>query len=241
LPVHYHPNRAFAKKHLALDHGKTEAWIILEAPEQAHVGLGFAREMKKSEVASMVEARDAQGLMDSLQKFEVKPGDAILVPAGTPHSIGEGIFVLELQEPTDLSALLEWNDFAVDGAKDGHLGLGFDLVLDALRYTPVDKDESSLLLTRNRLSAPGSIFTAAADPYFRADYISALTGSIESGFGIFLGLSGGGEVCFESAEKIHIVKGDALLVPTAAGSWSVNGVEGLLARPPLPSFAGQGQ
>ncbi len=238
LPVHYHPNRAFAKKHLALDHGKTEAWIILEAPEDAYVGLGFAREMKKSEVASMVDARDAQGLMDSLQKFNVTKGDAILVPAGTPHSIGAGIFVLELQEPTDLSALLEWNDFAVDGTVDGHLGLGFDLVLDALRYTPVERAESELLVTRNRLVTPGSIFTGAASPYFRADYISPATGVIDAGFGIFLALGGEGEATFDSAENLPIVKGSALLVPAQAGNWRVKGVEGILARPPHSSFAG---
>ncbi len=238
LPVHYHPNRAFAKKHLALDHGKTEAWIILEAPAGAYVGLGFAREMKKSEVASMVDARDAQGLMDSLQKFNVTKGDAILVPAGTPHSIGAGIFVLELQEPTDLSALLEWNDFAVDGTVDGHLGLGFDLVLDALRYTPVERAESELLVTRNRLVTPGSIFTGAASPYFRADYISPATGVIDAGFGIFLALGGEGEATFDSAENLPIVKGSALLVPAQAGNWRVKGVEGILARPPHSSFAG---
>ena len=238
LPVHYHPNRAFAKKHLALDHGKTEAWIILEAPAGAHVGLGFARQMAREEVASMVDARDAQGLMDSLQKFEVNKGDAILVPAGTPHSIGAGIFVLELQEPTDLSALLEWNDFAVDGTVDGHLGLGFDLVLDALRYTPVERAESELLVTRNRLVTPGSIFTGAASPYFRADYINSSSGDIDAGFAIFLALSGDGQASFEDSENLPIVKGDALLVPADAGNWSVNGVEGILARPPHSSFAG---
>ena len=44
LPVHLHPNRAFAKEHLALTHGKTEAWIILEAPPGATVGFGFNRD-----------------------------------------------------------------------------------------------------------------------------------------------------------------------------------------------------
>ena len=44
LPVHFHPNKAFAKQHLGLDHGKTEAWIILEAPAGAGVGLGGCTE-----------------------------------------------------------------------------------------------------------------------------------------------------------------------------------------------------
>ncbi len=48
------------------------------------------------------------------------------MPAGVVHAIESGIFVLELQEPTDLSILLEWDGFAVDGDKDGHLNLGFD-------------------------------------------------------------------------------------------------------------------
>ena len=51
LPVHYHPDQSFAKEKLHLNHGKTEAWIILEAPAGAKVGIGFKEEMKKSDVA----------------------------------------------------------------------------------------------------------------------------------------------------------------------------------------------
>ena len=32
-----------------------------------------------------------------------RAGDAVFVPAGTPHAIGDGILMLELQEPTDFS------------------------------------------------------------------------------------------------------------------------------------------
>ena len=241
LPVHFHPNRAFAKRHLSLQHGKTEAWIILEAPEGAHVGLGFAKEQTKKDIATMVEARDSNGLIDSLQKFDVKSGDAILVPSGVPHAIGAGIFVMELQEPTDLSALLEWNDFAVDGTVDGHLGLGFDTVLDALRYTPIDKDEADSLITQQRLGEfkETSIFTGAADPYFRADYLGESSPRVEAGFGIFLTLQGSGSLAFDDADAMAINKGDAILIPASAGSWKVSGAQGILARPPLTKFAAQ--
>lgn len=241
LPVHFHPNRAFAKKHLSLQHGKTEAWIILEAPAGANVGLGFSEKKSKKDVAAMVETRDSQGLIDSLQKFDVKAGDAILVPSGVPHAIGAGIFVMELQEPTDLSALLEWNDFAVDGTIDGHLGLGFDTVLDALRYTPVDKSEAASLITSNRLAegAQTSIFTGEADPYFRADYLASSSPRIDAGFGILLVLQGAGSITFDNAPEMAIEKGDAILIPAAAGSWKLNGAQGILARPPLARFAAQ--
>lgn len=42
LPVHVHPDRGFAAEHLASPHGKTEAWIVLEAEPDASVHLGSA-------------------------------------------------------------------------------------------------------------------------------------------------------------------------------------------------------
>src|SRR3712207_7675257 len=43
--------------------------------------------------------------------FRSGPGDAIFVPAGTPHAIGDGVLIVELQEPSDMSVLLEWEGF----------------------------------------------------------------------------------------------------------------------------------
>ena len=108
LPVHFHPKRNFAKQHLGVVHGKTEAWIILDAPEDAWVGLGFSQNMNLTKVKSMVENEDTKSLVNSLNRRNVKKGEGILVPAGIPHAIDTGIFILELQEPTDFSILLEW-------------------------------------------------------------------------------------------------------------------------------------
>lgn len=239
LPVHFHPNRKFAREHLSLQHGKTEAWIVLEAPKDAYVGLGFKESKEKAEIAAMVEARDANGLLDSLTKFSVQAGDAILVPAGTPHAIGAGTFVLELQEPADLSALLEWNDFAVDGVKDGHLGLGFDTVLDALRYSPLTDTERTELFTPGRLFGVEDqvIFSNAANPYFRADYLAGKSSAIAAGFGIFLVLDGAGSISFANDAELSVTRGDAILIPYSNGDWTLNGASGVLCRPPLPEFA----
>ena len=241
LPVHYHPNRKFAKEHLALTHGKTEAWIILEAPVGASVGLGFSREYTKEEIATLVEARDADALLASLQSVEVVPGDAILVPAGVPHAIGAGIFVLELQEPTDLSILLEWNDFAVDGLKDGHLNLGFDTALDALRYSPISPDELQTLVSKGVLFGASSaqVFSSAANPYFRADYLTGAGSVVDAGFSILLVLGDSGLATFAVGEPLAVKRGDTLVIPHSSGSWTLEGASALLSRPPLPEFASQ--
>jgi mannose-6-phosphate isomerase len=235
LPVHFHPNKKFAKQHLALDHGKTEAWIILEAPAGSGVGLGFDQVHTKSDVQSMIKARDSRALIESLTRIEVSVGDAILVPAGTPHAIDEGIFVLELQEPTDLSVLLEWEGFDVDGEVDGHLGLGFDTVLDALDYQPLGASRISELVTRGGLSAQStqSLFTNAADTFFRAHMITGDSSSIDAGFGILLILEGSGEIQFENAPTIAVKRGDAVLIPWSAGASHLVSARGVLSRPPL--------
>ena len=239
LPVHYHPNRKFAKEHLSLKHGKTEAWIVLEAPANATVGLGFAVEKSKKEIAAMVDARDAVGLLGSLQQFSAKAGDAILVPAGVPHSVPAGTFVLELQEPSDMSALLEWNEFAVDGVKDGHLGLGFDTVLDALRYTPIGSAEAEKLITPERLFGDSdlAIFSDSANPYFRADFLTGKHSAVEAGFGILLLLDGTGEISFSNSPAMDVTKGDAIVIPYSAGDWHLNGASGVVCRPPKAQFA----
>ena len=238
LPVHFHPNKAFAKQHLGLDHGKTEAWIILESPAGAGVGLGFNKTQNKRELLDLVRNQDSNALLASLRRTEVKTGDAILVPAGVAHAIDSGIFVLELQEPTDLSALLEWEGFAVDGIKDGHLGLGFETVTDALMLDPLSDSEFDSLVLRDVFSSTSmrSILPLKADGYFRA-HLAPGTGDFDPGFAIALVMNGSGSITFTHAPSMQIAQGDALVIPYSAGSYSIAGAHVVISRPPIPSLA----
>jgi mannose-6-phosphate isomerase len=234
LPVHYHPNISFAKENLHMNHGKTEAWIILDAPAGAKVGIGFKEMMSKADVAAMVANHDSDGLLKSLVFKEVKAGDAVFVPAGVVHAIESGIFVLELQEPTDLSILLEWDGFAVDGDKDGHLNLGFDTALDALRLTPLSMDEEKEIITKFDIGGQrsGGVFNSIANPFFRADYLTQGHSKVESGFGIFLALSGEGVMIFDNDQPLEIKQGDAVVIPYCAGGFTLSNCSGILSRPP---------
>jgi mannose-6-phosphate isomerase len=235
LPVHYHPDRKFASDKLDLAHGKTEAWIILDAPIGAKVGVGFNRKMSKAEVAELVSKHDSQGLLDSLMFLEVSAGDVVFVPAGVPHAIEAGIFVLELQEPTDLSILLEWDGFAVDGDKDGHLDLGYEVALDALRLEPLSDQEISQIITSfdKEKNTSQRIFNSIADDFFRADYLSGDNAVVDAGFGILLVLEGSGKLEFSDSRTLQVEAGDAVVIANAAGSFTVNGATGIISRPPL--------
>jgi mannose-6-phosphate isomerase len=135
LPVHCHPDRDFARRHLGCPRGKTEAWIVAgtEGPDPV-VHLGFREPMDPRRLAKLVAGQRVEPLLASLKVVPVAAGDTVLVPAGLPHTIGQGVLLAELQEPTDLSVLLEWEGFAVDGPTQGHLGLGFELALGRHGY-----------------------------------------------------------------------------------------------------------
>lgn len=239
LPVHLHPNREFARTHLGLAHGKTEAWYVLDAPEGARVGVGFKEQMNPAEVRAWVMSENSDALLDALQTREVRPGDAMLVPAGLPHTVEEGVFVLELQEPTDLSILLEWQGFAVDGFKDGHLDLGFDTALQAVDYSAVSaSDLDRLVLTREAIEHEGlhSAMPKEADAYFRADRAKpgAQPVTIPAGFSVALITEGRG-ILHAGSEGFEVARGDVYLMPHSVGDWSLAGdLVAMIARPPAP-------
>lgn len=239
LPVHVHPDRAFARQHLSLAHGKTEAWIVLEADEGARVRLGFAESMRPADVRAMAEAQDTEAMVGALVSRPVRPGDAVLVPAGLPHCIDAGLLVLELQEPTDLSILLEWAGFAVDGPQQGHLGLGFDLAYQALRYDALDDAElDRLVVAGDQMEAAdlASLMPAAADPFFRAHRLRSSQASavVEPGFSVVLVTGGTGHLV-SGAERLEVWRGNAIVVPWGAGDWHLTGeIDAVVCRPPLP-------
>ena len=114
LAVHFHPGRAFAREMLGLDFGKTEAWIIVSAdPGRPCIsGSRSGGAPRRSPAGSPTRTR--RRCSRPCASARSQPGTSLFVPAGTVHTIGAGILLVELQEPTDLSVLLEWRRFGVE-------------------------------------------------------------------------------------------------------------------------------
>jgi mannose-6-phosphate isomerase len=228
LPVHFHPGRDFARTELGLDHGKTEAWLIVatEQPDAA-VHIGFREAIDKATVRAWMRDQDAEAMLAAMHRTPVAPGDAIFVPAGTPHAIGAGILMVELQEPTDLSILLEWKGFALDGEKEGHLGLGFETALRALDRSAWSEERLAALRGSGERVLP-----AEADPYFRAEWLHAPV-ELDAGFSILVALDGEGTLETEAGDNRPIHRGDTTLLPFNAGVCALGGdIDVIRCRPP---------
>ena len=133
---------------------------------------------------------------------------------------------------------MEWEGFAVDGIKDGHLGLGFETVTDALKLDPLTDSEFDSLIIHNAFSggAMRTVLPLKSDGYFRA-HLAPGNGDLPAGFAIVLVLEGNGEISFANAQTMAITKGDAVVIPFAAGGYSLTGANAIICRPPLAELA----
>ncbi len=231
LPVHVHPHRDFAAAHLGLAHGKAEAWHLLE-PAEVH--LGWRRPIGAEELAGWVATQDDTAMLGATHRMEVAAGDTVYVPPGFPHAIGSGAFLVEVQEPTDLSILLEWNSFAIDGATAGHLGLGFDVALGAVDLTPLSTTDLDRLVVR---AGNARLLPTEADPYFRLDRVVA-GDRLDPGYAILVVTAGSGHLV-GVGWQLDVRAGETLLAAYASGPITLTGdLTVLCCRPPAAMGGG---
>jgi len=99
LSVQVHPDDATARER-GYPRGKDECWIVLDAEENAEIGIGTVRDFAPKEL--LAAARDGS-IVDMIDWRRPKKGDFIYNPAGTIHAIGPGLTVLEIQQAVDLT------------------------------------------------------------------------------------------------------------------------------------------
>jgi mannose-6-phosphate isomerase len=136
VPLHAHPTRDWARRHLGSPFGKTEAWILLDTPgdgtEPGYAGIGFAPGIDRDWFASAVRRHDNAAVRGTLHRTEVHPGEVYVAHAGVPHYLGPRISFIEIQEPSDHIVIAETSGDDDAGAT---MGLGWDLALDMIDYT----------------------------------------------------------------------------------------------------------
>lgn len=231
LPIHAHPDAAFARAHLDARHGKAEAWYLLTAGE---VFLGLREDVDPDRLLALVVAQDIEALLPLMHRVPVQPHQTVYVPPGVLHAIGAGILLTEVQEPEDLSILLEWRDFELDGRADGHLGLGFDTALQAVETRARTAAEVAQLIAGGPLR--GDVLATGTAEYFRLERVSVPGPTrLAAGFAVVIAIDGQLEVTSRAGSTVHAPRGATVLVPAAAGDLHLSGRgSALVARPPLP-------
>jgi mannose-6-phosphate isomerase len=104
-----HPNRAWAKKMWNSNFGKEESWYVIgtrdDTPEPAYILLGFKEGVTREQFEALYRKDDLPALEKLCHKIQVKAGETYFVGGGVPHALGEGCFVIEVQEPNDITVV----------------------------------------------------------------------------------------------------------------------------------------
>lgn len=229
LAVHAHPDAGFARRELHSNHGKTEAWVVIGVHDSdPAVYLGFHEPVTAEQLTQWVEHQDVTSILGALHRVPVGVGDVVLVPAGTPHTLGSGVFVVEVQEPADLSIRLEQRS-----PQDREpLGLPVDIALQAVRRAALSKPDLAQLQTPATRGIGCSLLPQHADPYFRIDR-PANTGLQAASYAVLICVAGAGALRTAKGDT-ELSRGRCVVVPHGAGGIEVvgSGLDVIRCRPP---------
>ena len=247
LHIQAHPSVPWARRHLAAESGKTEAWYILETRQpEAWVYLGFQHPPTPAQWLHMIDAQDLPAIEACFEKIPVKAGDVLLVEGGVPHAIGPGVFMVEVQEPTDYVVRCEYAHGGLELPESARtMGLGLDRVLDMFDYTAYPLEEVhgrfGPQLRTVSAGAAGREEVLLAEPQTqrlelrRVECATALELDTDGRFSILIVLEGTG-VLRVGGRELALRPWSRYFLPAALRQVVVEGACRLLrALPPCPS------
>jgi len=212
LSVQVHPRDDQVDLIPAGDTGKTEAWVVLRAKAGARVYAGLNPGTTKHDLATL----NAAGADRFLPSFSPQPGQAVMIEAGTVHSLGDGVVVFEVQENSDTTfRLFDWDHI------DAKTGKPRPLQIDqALRA--IDFDQGPVKPQPDGAGAPARE-DLLANAHFRLtrwqqteDFVVGAPADPR----VLVCAEGDGHVV-AGGQNVVIKRGDVVLLPAAVGAASI--------------------
>lgn len=94
LSIQIHPDDEYALEN-ENEYGKNEMWYVIDAEPGAYLYCGLSKDVSKEEIEDRIKNNT---ITEVLNRVDVKPGDVVMVKAGTIHAIGAGILICEIQQ-----------------------------------------------------------------------------------------------------------------------------------------------
>lgn len=210
LSVQVHPDDEYALKHEG-GPGKTELWYVAAALPGASVVLGLTEQMSPAQLAQAAESGEIERFLNWIP---VSAGDALLIPPGTLHTLGEGVTICEIQQNSDLT--YRFSDFgrldASGNPRELHVEQGAAVVRSD---APREK------LTLQAIPDPAFERSLVAScPYFETEKL-AWTSNVpypanSERFELLMFVEGSGRIGPDAYQP-----GDCYLIPAAAESFAI--------------------
>ena len=212
LSVQVHPDDSYANANENGKLGKTEAWLILDAPEGSQLVYGIKAGTSLGELRTACEA--GAKVEPLLRRVDVRPGDVCFIPAGCVHAIGAGIMLYEIQQSSDVTyRFYDWDRVDKNGNR---------------RELHIDKalDVTDLDFTLDPIPAGNApVARVLEETYFTLDLINVCGEQAIPAinhFGMLSVLEGELTLCWQGGSR-RLQKGESLYVPAASPALTLTG------------------
>jgi mannose-6-phosphate isomerase len=233
LPFQAHPTVEFSRQHLNAESGKTEAYYILSTrPEvtEPYIYLGFQHPPTRAELRRMIAEQDIAAMEKCFDKIPVKPGDVYVVAGGLPHAIGGGVLMVEVMEPTDFVARVEFNVAGrVIPESARFMGRDVDFCLDFFSFEPLPLSavQSRWRCQPRTLEKTATLHRESLVDTRLTDRFNVLRSTITGrtpwrahGFTVLLVVKGSCELATAN-EKISLAQFDRIVIPHGMDSLEI--------------------
>jgi mannose-6-phosphate isomerase len=216
LSVQVHPNNANAA--LTCGEPKTEMWYVLDCPPGARLYAG----LQEGTTPETLRAALDNGTADAcLKEVPIHPGDAIFIPGGLVHAIGEGCLIYEVQQNSNTTyRLYDWNR---TGADNTPRPLHIEESFKTIDWTNGEENARMRKYENARMTGYQPLICC---DFFQVGKL-ALTGctTVEQDGTTFSALfvEDGALSVEAGGEAVRLCKGMSCLIPAAAPTFTLNG------------------
>lgn len=223
LSIQVHPDNSNAQR-LEGATGKTELWYVTATEPSAQLGLGTLDRLEPDQLA---EAATTGTLERQMRWLPARPGQCVLLPAGTVHSLRGGAALCEIQQNSDITYRL------FDYRQTGLAGQLRPLQIERAVEVANTASRPEPRRPRFRTTDPCRTMHLGRCPYFNAELLSWSSPFLYTPdprrCQLLVIVQG-----FGSLQGIPFDAGDAFLIPAEGARFPVDGWKAQAVRAYVP-------
>ena len=220
LSIKIHPDDEYALENEG-EYGKNEMWYVIDCEPDSYLYCGLSKDVSKEEIDERIKNNT---ITEVLNKIDVKPGDVVMVKAGTIHAIGAGILICEIQQNSNSTYRMYDYDRRdkFGNPRELHVTKALDVV-DTKAY--VKDNNSEVMLEENENYSQERLVQCKYFECFKYEIFKEVKLVVdEASFLSVLFIAGEGTIKEETTEEVMDYKaGDSFFISAGKRTITISG------------------